>query len=56
MMLMGCLMASSYISAPPGDKYGQIQTYERMLEIVQNGTTYKNLGQLRTDLGIKVAA
>jgi sugar/nucleoside kinase (ribokinase family) len=47
---MGNLFASLFIKAPLGDRYGNIQSYEKMLNVVRSGVTYPSFDALRTAL------
>lgn len=50
---MGNLFAALFIKAPLDDRYGNIQQFSRMLEIVKNGRTYETVAQLKADLGTR---
>ncbi len=47
---MGNLFASLYIKAPLDDRYGNVRTYEKMLEIVDSGESYPSFESLRKAL------
>lgn len=47
---MGNLFASLFIKAPLGDRYGNIQPYEKMLKVVRSGVAYESFDALRTAL------
>lgn len=47
---MGNLFAALYIKAPLGDRYVNIKTYERMLNVVRCEATYTNFDQLKASL------
>ena len=47
---MGNLFASLYIKAPLNDRYGNIRSYEKMLEIVRSDVTYPSFDTLRKAL------
>jgi len=47
---MGNLFAALYIKAPLGDRYVNIKTYEKMLNVVRSEATYTNFEQLKASL------
>jgi sugar/nucleoside kinase (ribokinase family) len=47
---MGNLFASLYIKAPLNDRYGNIGSYDKMLEVVKSRTVYDNFADLLADL------
>lgn len=47
---MGNLFASLFIKAPLDDRYGNIQPYEKMLNVVRSGVTYPSFDALRKAL------
>jgi sugar/nucleoside kinase (ribokinase family) len=47
---MGNLFASLYIKAPLADRYGNIKSYDRMLNIVRSGLTYESFDALQNAL------
>jgi sugar/nucleoside kinase (ribokinase family) len=47
---MGNLFAALYIKAPLGNRYGNIKTYEKMLNVVRSDVTYDRFDELMNDL------
>jgi len=47
---MGNLFASLFIKAPLGDRYGNIRPYDKMLEVVRSGITYRTFDAMRNAL------
>ena len=47
---MGNLFASLYIKAPLNDRYGNIGSYDKMLEVVKRGAGYNKFADLLADL------
>jgi sugar/nucleoside kinase (ribokinase family) len=47
---MGNLFASLFIKAPLGDRYGNIKSYDRMLEVLRSGRDYSSFDALREAL------
>lgn len=47
---MGNLFASLFIKAPLGDRYGNIKSYDKMLEVLRSGEDYPSLERLRNAL------
>ncbi len=48
---MGNLFASLFIKAPLGDRYGNIRSYNKMLEVLRSGKDYPSFDALREALG-----
>jgi len=48
---MGNLFASLFLKAPLDDRYGNIKTYGKMLEVVRSKTAYSSFDELRKALG-----
>jgi len=48
---MGNLFASLYIKAPLDDRYGNIKSYDKMLEIVRSDAAYSSFDALQRALG-----
>jgi sugar/nucleoside kinase (ribokinase family) len=47
---MGNLFAALYIKAPLGDRYGNIKTYQKMLNVVRSQATYNSFDELMNAL------
>lgn len=47
---MGNLFASLFIKAPLEDRYGNIHTYDKMLNVVRSAVTYQSFDELRDAL------
>ncbi len=47
---MGNLFASLYIKAPLNDRYGNIKSYDKMLDVLQSGVTYESFNALQKAL------
>ena len=43
---MGNFFASLYIKAPLNDRYGNIKSYESMLEVVRSNKSYDSFDEL----------
>ena len=47
---MGNLFASLFIKAPLGDRYGNIRAYDKMLEVIRSGITYRTFDAMQKAL------